>query len=143
MNPTVKTILTVCAFVALAIWLYPAILSISAVILTPLYPYLPKTRATLVSVMVSGASVGAILSAALCGFPLGFLTRQRPLVIGGVLGVAGAGTKYLLYPGFIEDFDWFIGSIALGEDLVFLLAALYFTRLGSRLANRVAPGEGA
>lgn len=131
-----KTIIIFFVFVALSIWLLPTILGYTAAYLIPLYSHLPKNRYLLLTCMTLGSSVGAILCAFISAFPLGYLTKTHPLWIGCTLGVLGAGIKFILYPAFFQEFNWFVGTIAIGEDLAFIFACMFFTWWGCHAGSR-------
>jgi len=131
-----RTVIILFVFVVLSIWLLPTVLGYTAVYLIPSYSHLPKNRYLLLICMTLGSSVGAILCAFICAFPLGYLTKSHPLGLGCTLGVLGAGVKFILFPAFFQEVNWFVGTIAIGEDLAFVFACMFFTWWGCRIGDR-------
>jgi hypothetical protein len=136
MITNLKTIIILFAFVALSIWLLPIVLKFTAIYLIPLCSHLPKNRYLILTFMTLGSSIGTSLCAFICAFPLGYLTKNHPFGLGFTLGILGSGFKFILYPAFFQEFNWFVGTIAIGEDIAFILASILFTWWGCRTGNR-------
>jgi hypothetical protein len=136
MKTKLRTTIILIAFVALATWLYPIILGNTAVYLIPSYSLLPKNRYLLVTCMTLGAAIGASLCAFILALPLGYLTKNHPLWQGFAFGVLVVGIKFILFPALFQQFNWFVGTIAIGEDIAFIVASIFFTWWGCRVGNR-------
>jgi hypothetical protein len=135
MKANLKTTIILIAFIAIATLLYPIILGNTAAYLIPAYSHLPKNRYLLVTCMTLGSAFGASLCALILAFPLGYLTKNHPLWLGCAFGVLVAGIKFILFPALFEQFNWFVGTIAIGEDLAFIVASMFFTWWGCQFAT--------
>ncbi len=136
MKTKLKTTIILIAFVALATLLYPIILGNTTAYLIPSYTLLPKNRYLLLTCMTLGAAIGASLCAFILAFPLGYLTKNHPLWLGFTFGVLVVGIKFILFPALFKQFGWFVGIIAIGEDIAFVVAAMFFTWWGCQVGNR-------
>ena len=95
--------------------------------------------------MVSGAwlSAGGASDAAICAFllasPLGYLTKEKPIIIGTAFGLITAGFPLivLITTGIKDGFNGFLASIVVVEQLSFVAASILFVCWGSHLANKM------
>lgn len=86
--------------------------------------------------MSAGAATASVVIAFVLAWPLGYLTKEKPLIVGGALGVVGTGFNLYSFPNVIEQFNWFVGTISIIEHLTFIGGCTLFAWWGSIVAKR-------
>jgi hypothetical protein len=136
---TIKTILLLVFFVALAMWMYPTVVGYLATLYIPITSKLPRTRIVSGAWLSAGAASGAIICAFLLAWPLGYLTKEKPIIIGTAFGVITAGFPLTVFiTSSIQDgSNGFVTSIFAVEQLTFVIASVFFVCWGSHVANKM------
>jgi len=136
MNKSTKIIVLLIVFIILSTWVYPLIQGLWAMLYIPFTSSLPRTKLAGGAWLSAGAATASVIIAFVLAWPLGYLTKERPLVVGGALGVVGTGLNLYSFPNVIEQFNWFVGTISIIEHITFLIGCTLFAWWGSNIANR-------
>ncbi|MBU5636547.1 hypothetical protein KOM00_07330 [Geomonas sp. Red69] len=136
MNKSTKIIVILIGFTILSTWVYPLIQGLWATLYIPFTSSLPRTKLVCGAWLSAGAATGSVIIAFVLAWPLGYLTKERPFIVGGALGVVGTGLNLYNFPNVIEQFNWFVGTISIIEHLTFLVGCMLFAWWGSAIANR-------
>jgi hypothetical protein len=133
-----KNIIFLIIFVFLSLWVYPLILGISAAADLPLLSrsFLPRNKFAISATHLFSSVIGAMICAFVLAFPMGYLTKQQPKVLGASLGIIGTIVYFVLYPVWLQQFDWHVGTITIVEHVAFIVGCVLFTVLGCRAGNR-------
>lgn len=139
MKRSVKTILLLILFVAIATWIYPIILGYWATLYIPLTSKFPRTRMMSGTWLSAGGASGAAICAFLAAWPLGYLTKEKPIIIGVAFGLITAAFPLLVFitTSIREGFNGFVTSIFAVEQVAFVAASVFFACWGSRVANKM------
>jgi hypothetical protein len=147
----IKTILLLIFFVAFATWIYPIIVGYWATFYIPLASKLPRTRMISGAWLSAGGASGAAICAFLAAWPLGYLTKEKPIIVGTALGLITAGLPLSVFitTCIQEGFNGFVTLIFVVEQLTFVAACIVFTCWGSHIARKMtsranqedAPGQ--
>jgi len=133
-NP--RNILLLILFIVFSRWLYPLIQGNLAAIYIPFTASLPRTAVAGGAWLSGGAAIGSFICALVLAWPLGYLTKERPLMLGAGLGLIGTGLHIYDSPSLFIQFNWFSGTISIIEHLSFILGCVLFTKWGSVLRDR-------
>jgi hypothetical protein len=128
-----KTIFFLITLIFLSTLLYPMVLGNWAAITIPALSSLTKNRILRLTIFALNSATGGLICASILAFPLGCLTRQKPMFIGVVLGIVGAGINIYRFP---MEFNWYAGTIQLAEYSAFVLGSVFFTWSGCRVGKR-------
>jgi len=136
-----KTILLLFLFAALAARFYPTVVGYLATLYIPLTSKLPRTRMIMGIWLSAGGASGAAVCAFLLAWPLGYFTKEKPIIVGAAFGLISA-----LFPlvAFISmnmegGFNGFFTSIFVTEQVAFVAVSIYSACRGSRVANKNNP----
>ncbi|MCM0081860.1 hypothetical protein L4X63_09685 [Geomonas sp. Red32] len=140
MKHPVKVILLLILFAALATWLYPTVIGYWATLYIPLASKLPRTRIAQTAWLSAGGASGAAICAFLLAWPLGFIIREKPIIIGSVFGVLSAVFPWIAFIATISEngFNGFVTTIFVTEQITFIVGSICFTYLGSRFSTKKA-----
>ena len=131
-----KNIIILILFVFLSTWVYVAIQGICAAFDYPLLlSFLPKNKIIMRVGMLFSSAIGAVISAFILAFPMGYLTKQQPKVLGAALGIMGTIAYFLICPVRLQQFDWFVTSTIV-DHAVFIVGCMLFAVLGCHVGNR-------
>lgn len=139
MKQKIKSILLLVLFAAFATWLYPTVVGYWATLYIPLASKLPRTR----MIMGTWLSAGGASSAAICAFllawPLGYFTKEKPIIIGIAFGLITIAFPVIAFIETIIEsgFSGFVTSIFVVEQLTFVAASVFFVCWGSRVAKKM------
>jgi hypothetical protein len=136
MKIKLKNIILLILFVFLSVWVYAAILGCWAVLEVPLLLSLPRNKIIISAGMLFGSAIGAVMSAFVLAFPMGYLTKQLPKVLGGALGIMGTIAYFFICPARLQQFDWFVGASTIVEHAAFIAGCMLFAVLGCHVGNR-------
>jgi hypothetical protein len=128
-----KTIFLLIIFILLSTFLYPMVLGNWAAITIPALSSLTKNRILHLTIVALNSAIGGLICASILAFPLGYLTRQKPMIVGIALGIVGAGINLYRFP---MEFNWYVGTVQLAEYSSFVLGAALFTWCGCRVGLR-------
>lgn len=131
-----KAILLLASFIILSKWIYPIVVGLWATMYIPLSSTLAPTAIVRGAWLSAGAGTGALISALVLALPLGYLTKEKPLLIGAGLGLIGTAVHIYDFPSLILQFNWFSGTISIIEHLSFALGCVLFAKWGSVLGSR-------
>src|ERR1039457_490714 len=136
MKKQIKIILLLHVSIAFSTLLSPTVVGLWATVYIPYTHIFPRTH------FFSGAwlSIGAASGAAICAFiialPLGYLTKEKPIIVGSALGIIATAIHVVIFSSIIDVFSWFNGIITFVEHLSFILSCIVFARWGSYLATK-------
>jgi hypothetical protein len=131
-----KNIIILMLFVFLSTWVYVAIQGCCAALEGPLLlSFLPRNKIIMSAGMLFSSAIGAVISAFILAFPMGYLTKQQPKVLGAALGIMGTIAYFLICPVRLQQFDWFVTSTIV-EHAVFIAGCMPFAVLGCHVGNR-------
>ena len=131
-----KNIIILILFVFLSTWVYVAIQGCCAALEGPLLlSFLPRNKIIMSAGMLFSSAIGAVISAFILAFPMGYLTKQQPKVLGAALGIMGTIAYCLVCPARFQQFDWFVTSTIV-EHAAFIAGCMLFAVLGCRVGNR-------
>ncbi len=142
MKKPTKVITLLIAFSILSTWIYPLVQGLLATLYIPFPSSLPRTQVA-VGVWLSGAATGSVICAFVLAWPLGYLTKESPIIVGGGLGVIGTALNLYRFPSVIVQFNWFVGTISIIEYLTFLVGCVLFALWGSVISNRKIANQNA
>jgi hypothetical protein len=131
-----KNIIFLIVFAFLSLWVYPLILGYWTALNIPLLSSLPKNKIIILTGRSIGSAIGVVICAFVLAFPMGYLTKQQPKILGAALGVISTIAYFFLYPTPLQEFDWFVGTIAILEHAAFVAGCIVFTVMGCRVATR-------
>lgn len=126
-------------FIAFGTWIYPIVVRNWATLYIPLTHNLPRTPVVVGAWLSAGGASGAAICAFLLAWPLGYLTKEKPVIIGVTFGLITSGLPiFVLITTSINDgFNGFIASIVAVEQLSFLAASVLFAYWGSHVGNKM------
>jgi len=135
----IKAILLLVLFAAFAAWLYPTIVGYWATLYMPLASKLPRTRMITGAWLSTGGASGAAICAFMLAWPLGYFTKEKPIIIGTAFGLIAAGIPLIAFisSSMEEGLNGFVTSIFAVEQVAFVAASIFFARWGSRVANKM------
>jgi hypothetical protein len=82
-----KTILLLFLFAVLAASFYPTVVGYLATLYIPLASKLPRTRMIMGIWLSAGGATGAAICAFLLAWPLGYVTKEKPIIVGAGFGL--------------------------------------------------------
>jgi hypothetical protein len=82
-----KTILLLFLFAALAARFYPTVVGYWATLYIPLASKLPRTQMIMGLWLSAGGASGAAICAFLLAWPLGYFTKEKPIIVGAAFGL--------------------------------------------------------
>jgi hypothetical protein len=131
-----RSILLLTLFIIFSRWLYPVVQGNWATIYIPLPSNIPRTAFASGAWLSAGAAIGSLICALVLAWPLGYLTKEKPFILGAGLGLVGTGLHIYDFPALFIQFNWFSGTISIIEHLSFLLGCVLFAKWGSALRDR-------
>ncbi len=131
-----NNIIFLIVFAFLSLWVYPLILGYWSALGIPSLSSLVKNKTIILAGMSIGSAIGGMICAFVLAFPMGYLTKQQPKVLGAALGVISTIAYFFLYPAQLQEFDWFVGTIRVVEHAAFIAGCILFAVLGCRAGNR-------
>ena len=86
----------------------------------------------------AGGASGAAICAFLLAWPLGYFTKEKPIIIGTAFGLITAGFPLVVFISTSMEggFNGFFTSIFVVEQVAFVAASIFFACWGSRVANK-------
>jgi hypothetical protein len=131
-----KNIMLLMLFILLSPCVYAAVLGYWVRLEVPLLLLLPKGKVIILAGMLLYSAVGALICAFILAFPMGYLTKQQPKVLGSALGIIGTVAYFILCPFRLQQFNQFTGTITIIEHVSFIVGCILFTMLGYRIGKR-------
>ena len=136
-----KTILLLFLFAVLAARFYPTVVGYLATIFIPLASKLPRTRMIMGLWLSAGGAGGAAICAFLLAWPLGYFTKEKPIIVGAAFGLIT--TVFPLVAFILMNmegrFNGFVTSIFASQQIAFIAVSIYSTCWGSRVAKKNNP----
>ena len=136
MKKQIKTILFLIVSIIFSIWLHPTVVGLWATVYIPYTHIFPRTHFFIGAWLSLGAASGAAICALLIALPLGYLTKEKPIIVGSALGIITTAINVVIFSSILDEFNWFVGIITFAEHLSFILSCIVFARWGSYLATK-------
>ena len=133
-NP--RNILLLILFIIFSRWLYTLFQGYWATLYIPFTSSLPRTAFAGGAWLSAGAAFGSLICALVLAWPLGYLTKESPLVFGAGLGLIGTALHIYDFPALFIQFNWFSGTISIVEHLSFISGCVLFAKWGSNISKR-------
>jgi hypothetical protein len=136
MTKPIESTLLLIVSIVFSTWLYPTVVGLWATVYIPYTHIFPRTHFFIGAWLSLGAASGAAICAFIIALPLGYLTKEKPIIIGSTFGVIATAIHVVIFSSILDEFNWFVGSITIAEHLSFILSCIVFARLGSYLATK-------
>jgi hypothetical protein len=129
MKINLKTFLILLSIIFISNWFYPFFLGYWGAFVVPAFSAFSKNRILFMTIYIACSALGALICASVLSFPMGYITRQKPIFLGGILGVI---TVICINYKFPTEFNRFNVS----EYLAFAIGCIFFTWYGSQVGSR-------